>query len=232
MARVFSAQTEVSDEIALGPTFAVAFSGCDLRCSFCITGRESWDARAGEPLDAPALAKRATAALAAGARSVMFLGGEPTVHLADALALASCLPDDTTLVWKTNAHASAEARALLADVFDLWLPDFKFGNDTCALRLAQVENYTATVQENLHWAAPRHRLIVRHLLMPGHVDCCWRPIADWLAENCPTAEVSLRESFWPAWHSRRHPELTGPCSAAEIARARAIAADNRLRLIR
>jgi putative pyruvate formate lyase activating enzyme len=205
LARVFSAQTEVSDEIALGPTFAVAFSGCDLRCDFCITGRESWDGGSGEPLDAGALTARAAAALAAGARSVMFLGGEPTVHLPDALAFASRLPDDATLVWKTNAHASAEARALLDGVFDVWLPDFKFGNDACALRLARVENYTAVVRENLLWAAARHRVIVRHLLMPGHVECCWRPIAAWLAANLPGVEVSLRESFWPAWQSRRHP---------------------------
>lgn len=232
LARIFSAQTEVSDEIALGPTFAVAFSGCDLRCDFCITGLESWNARAGEPFDAVALAARATAALDAGARSVMFLGGEPTVHLPGALAFASLLPDDATLVWKTNAHASAEARALLDGVFDVWLPDFKFGNDACAHRLARVDNYSAVVRENLLWAASRSRLIVRHLLMPGHVDCCWRPIAAWLAANLPAVEISLRESFWPAWQSRRHAELNGPCVASEITFARAIAADHGLNLIR
>lgn len=232
LARVFSAQTEVSDEIALGPTFAVAFSGCDLRCDFCITGRESWDARAGEPFDAVALAARATAALSAGACSVMFLGGEPTVHLPDALAFAGRLPDDATLIWKSNAHASAEARALLDGIFDVWLPDFKFGNDACALRLARVENYTAIVRENLLWAAPRSRLVVRHLLMPGHVECCWGPIAVWLAANLPDVEVSLRESFWPAWQSRRHPELSGPSVAAEITQARAIAADLGLKIIK
>src|SRR5215831_16639224 len=35
-ARFFSAQTEVGDELELVPTFAVALSGCDLRCAFCI----------------------------------------------------------------------------------------------------------------------------------------------------------------------------------------------------
>ena len=47
-ARVFSAQLEVGDELELLPTFAIALSGCDLRCSFCITGAESWNPRAGE----------------------------------------------------------------------------------------------------------------------------------------------------------------------------------------
>jgi uncharacterized Fe-S radical SAM superfamily protein PflX len=42
-ARFFSAQVEVSDEMELIPTFAVALSGCDLRCDFCITGGPSWN---------------------------------------------------------------------------------------------------------------------------------------------------------------------------------------------
>ena len=50
-------------------------------------------------------------------------------------------------------------------------------------------------------------LIVRHLLMPGHVECCWRPVAEWLAENLPGVKVNLRAGFWPAWHAARHEEL-------------------------
>ena len=46
-ARIFMAQTEVSDELELIPTFAIALSGCDLRCDFCITGGPSWNPRAG-----------------------------------------------------------------------------------------------------------------------------------------------------------------------------------------
>lgn len=230
-ARVFSAQTEVSDELALSPTFAIALSGCDLRCAFCITGRESWNARAGEPLDVPALAARATAALAAGARTVMILGGEPTVFLPDALDLAAHISDSAVLVWKTNAHASAEARALLEGVFDIWVADYKFGNDVCAARLARVPAYSAIVRENLLWAARDHELIIRHLLMPGHLDCCWQPVAAWIAQNLPAARVSLREGFWPAWQARTHPELNRSCTPVEAARAREIAADFSLQLI-
>jgi putative pyruvate formate lyase activating enzyme len=230
-ARVFSAQTEVSDELELGPVFAIALSGCDLRCDFCITGRESWDARAGEPLDPAALAARATAAVAGGARTVMILGGEPTIHLPDALALAAALPESARLAWKTNAHASPEARALLDGVFDVWVADYKFGNDACAARLARVPGYTTAVRETLRWAARDHDLIVRHLLMPGHVECCWRPVAAWLAAELPGVKVGLREGFWPAWRAVAHPELRQPAATAELALARRIAADHGLRLI-
>jgi len=103
-ARIFSAQVEVSDELELIPTFAVAFSGCDLRCDFCITGPASWNPRAGEPLDWERLAAQAEDALSNGARTIMVLGGEPTVHLPAVLEFVAALPDSAKLVWKTNAH--------------------------------------------------------------------------------------------------------------------------------
>ncbi len=203
-ARFFSAQVEVSDELELIPTFAIALSGCDLRCDFCITGADSWNPRAGMGLDAQEMAARAKQALNRGARTVMVLGGEPTIHLPAALEFVAALPDSARLIWKTNAHGSAQARELLDGMFDVWLADFKFGNDACARRLAKVPDYIRVVQENLLWANEHSELIVRHLLMPGHVDCCWKPVAEWLAENLPGVKVNLRSGFWPAWHAARH----------------------------
>ena len=230
-ARAFSTQVEVGDELELIPTFAIALSGCDLRCDFCITGKESWNARAGAPLRPQVLGRLARQALADGARSDMILGGEPTIHLPAALEIVAAMPARAKLVWKTNAHGSAQARELLAGLFDVWLADYKFGNDTCAERLAGVPNYGGIVRENLLWASRHSELIVRHLLMPGHLDCCWRPIAEWLARELPEAKVSLRPEFWPAWHSDRHPELRGTVLARESSRALELARALGLNLI-
>jgi putative pyruvate formate lyase activating enzyme len=230
-ARFFCAQTEVTDELELIPTFAIALSGCDLRCDFCITGAESWNPRAGEPLDAAGIAEKARAALENGARTIMVLGGEPTIHLPSVLELVAALPDSARLIWKTNAHGSAQARRLLDGMFDVWLADYKFGNDGCARRLAKVSDYSGIVQKNLLWASERAELIVRHLLMPGHVECCWQPIAAWLAARLPGVKVNLRSGFWPAWKSSRHPELRGTVTAVESQRAEEIACSHGLHLI-
>ena len=229
--KFFSAQAEVSDELELNPTFAVAMSGCDLRCDFCITGADSWNPRAGAGLNINEMAARAKQALDRGARTVMVLGGEPTINLHAALELVAALPDSARLVWKTNAHGSAQARELLDGMFDVWLADFKFGNDVCARRLAKVADYVGIVQENLLWANEHSELIVRHLLMPGHVDCCWRPVVEWLAEHLPGVKVNLRAGFWPAWKSARHAELRGTVSTGETGRAWEIAREYRLNLI-
>jgi putative pyruvate formate lyase activating enzyme len=230
-ARVFSAQVETGDELELIPTYAIALSGCDLRCDFCITGAASWNARAGTVPGVEPLAAQAVAALARGARTVMILGGEPTIHLPTVLELVALLPATAKLVWKTNAHGSAQARELLDGIFDVWVADCKFGNDACARRLARVSDYLAGARANLVWARRHSELIVRHLLMPGHVECCWRPVAEWLAAELPGVKVSLRAGFWPAWRSTRHPELSGPVREAERRRAGAIARASDLNLI-
>jgi putative pyruvate formate lyase activating enzyme len=264
-ARIFMAQTEVSDELELIPTFAIALSGCDLRCDFCITGGPSWNARAGEPVRLKELVERAGNALASGARTVMILGGEPTIHLPAALEIVAALSERRPparreevgiqtsacskgtlkrelqragpeagapkLVWKTNAHGSAQARELLDGMFDVWLADFKFGNDDCARRLAKVSDYVRVVRENLLWANEHSELFVRHLLMPGHVECCWQPVAEWLAAALPGVKVNLRSGFWPAWQAARHAELRGTVSGPEAKSALAIAHDFDLNLI-
>jgi putative pyruvate formate lyase activating enzyme len=227
----FLAQTEVTDELELIPTFAIALSGCDLRCDFCITGRESWNPRSGQSFNVRRMAAMTKSAVNQGARTVMILGGEPTIHLHAALELVALLPDTMRLVWKTNAHGSRQARELLDGIFDVWLADFKFGNDDCALRLARVPDYTQVVTENLLWANSQSELIVRHLLMPGHVHCCWKPAAEWLAENLPGVKVNLRSGFWPAWHARLHRELSATVCAEEAARAQQIANTCGLNLI-
>ena len=230
-ARCFSAQVEVGDELELIPTFAVALSACDLRCRFCITRASSWNALAGAPFDARAVAAGARQALRQGARTVMVLGGEPTVHLPAALEFVAELPAATRLVWKTNAHASALARDLLEGMFDIWVADFKFGNDACAERLAQAPDYLRSVRENLCWASRHSDLIVRHLLLPGHVDCCWKPIAAWLATELPGVKVSLRSEFWPVRRQRRFPELRRTLSTTEADEAVRVAGDWGLNLV-
>ncbi len=207
-ARVFSAQIEVGDEMELLPTFAIALSLCPVT-----------------------LAARAKTAMENGAQTAMILGGEPTVHLPAALEIVAALPPSLRLIWKTNAHGTALARGWLDGLFDVWLADYKFGNDDCAERLASVRRYQDVVRENLVWASHHSELIVRHLLMPGHVDCCWKPIAQWLATNLPSVKVSLRSGFWPAWRATNHPELSRPFSLTELRSAWTIAGNYGLRLI-
>jgi putative pyruvate formate lyase activating enzyme len=229
--RVFLNQIEVSNEAILGPVHAIGFSGCDLRCDFCISGEPSWNPRLGVPFNASELAQRSRHHLERGARYVMLLGGEPTIHLPAALELVSAMPDEALLIWKTNAHASAQARDWLDGLFDLWVADFKFGNDACAERLSRIPRYRARIEENLRWAASHSQLMIRHLLMPGHLDCCWKPVAQWIAREIPETPVSLMTGFWPGWQSHRHPEFSKLNTSTDTRRAQDFAAELGLTLV-
>jgi len=196
VSRIFYEGIEWAGEDGLVPTYVVSLSGCNLSCSFCLTGDSSQDGRAGIPLDPDALAAR-ICARTPQLRSVTLLGGEPSIHLDGALEIAARVPRSLPFVWKTNAYASPEALALLEGVPDVVLADYKFGNDLCAGRLARVPRYTEVVRANLLWAHRLSRLVVRHLLMPGHVECCFAGVAAWLVNELPEAPLSLMTGYLP-----------------------------------
>lgn len=230
--RVFSAQIEVGDELELLPVYAIALSGCNMRCVFCVTGSESWCAGSGRIQKVSEMAASVTRALREGtARTVLILGGEPTVHLPWLLEFAARMPQEARLVLKTNGICTKSARDLLRDVFNVWLVDFKFWSDECAAGLAKVQGYRAAVAETLKWAASHGDLIVRHLLLPGHVECCWKPIAAWLATDLSDAKVSLRFGYWPAWKAQDISGMNRPVSVGEQERAIEISREFNLRLI-
>lgn len=228
----FSAQMEATDEMDFVPSYEIALGGCDLRCVFCNTARESWNAKGGLKFEIHTMEGKILRAIEEGARSVMVLGGEPTIHLPAVLQIASVVPDEVPLIYKTNGHFSTSAQALLEGVPDIWLVDYKFGNDDCARRLAGVEHYSFILKENLQWCASQGRLVIRHLLMPGHEICCWEPVAAWISEYLPGVAVSLRTGFWPLFGNKKYGELGRVTTGDEQSQAHETARRFGLTLIR
>jgi putative pyruvate formate lyase activating enzyme len=143
--------------------------------------------------------------------------------------MADC-PRLPRIVWKTDLHGTLEGLALLAGVVDVYLADFKFGKH-CARRLGGVDNYWEILTRNLRLVAAEGDLIVRHLLLPGHLDCCFRPIVAWLHENMPDIKLSVRDGYLPHWHAARHPELALPLANGHAERAHELAIQAGLNLI-
>lgn len=73
------------------------------------------------------------------------------------------------------------------------------------------------------------RLIVRHLLMPGHFDCCTRPALTFLAA-LEGVEVSLLTQYIAPPQARG--ELAGGLTVDEVVKAKELAAALGLRLAR
>ncbi len=226
------------EEHELVPSHTIFFTGCTFRCVFC----QNWDIaqnpHTGMHADPKRLAQTIYARAREGARNVNWVGGDPTLHILTVLkalrALADLPPKDegdsryvhTPAVFNSNAYYSRESMKLLDGAIDLYLSDFKYGNDACARRYSHVERYVETVTRNL--VASRDRLIIRHLVMPGHVDCCTRPIIRWVFDTMPEVRVNLMFQYTP-YNVAEYPEINRYVNDAE--RRNALSAAKGLNLI-
>ncbi|MGH9882100.1 MAG: radical SAM protein, partial [Pyrinomonadaceae bacterium] len=102
------------------------------------------------------------------------------------------------MLWNSNFFMSGETMRLLRLLIDVWLPDFKFGPGRCAVILSKTPWYWETVTSNLRmiydWGDD---FTIRHLVMPNHVECCTRPVLEWIAENMPDAPVNIMDQYHP-----------------------------------
>ncbi len=192
----------------------------------------AFDPRRGQTLTADFFEKAVATGREQGAWTLQWVGGEPTIHLPAIFeAMAGC-EDLPPVVWKSDFHGTHEAFALLDGVVDVYLADFKFGNDAAARRIAGVENYVRVVSRNLTTAAGQGDLIVRHLLLPGHYDCCFLPVAAWLGANLPGVKFSIRDGLSRrVRRADRHAELAGALEPGQGDRAREAAHLAGLRVI-
>ena len=84
---------------------------------------------------------------------------------------------------------------ILRSIIDIWLPDFKFGPGKCAFDLSKTPWYWETVTWNLvhDW---NEDFVIRHLIMPNHVECCTKPILDWIAKNMPEIPINIMDQYY------------------------------------
>jgi putative pyruvate formate lyase activating enzyme len=212
----FKRHVSYAEELELLPSYMVYLVGCNFRCRFCVQAPQCFAPADGVRIDPVTAAAGFAGVVGRGARTINLLGGEPSLHLHTILEIAAEAPEALPLVLNTNMYMTPEVIDLLDGVVSLYIADFKFGGDRCAEELAGVQRYTAVVTRNLLRVAPRTRLIVRHLLMPGHLDCCFRPVVRWLAENLPDTPFTLMTGYVPAWRAARGGPLNRCLTADEV----------------
>ena len=193
----FREMLNLTEEPGLVPSHQVYFAGCNLKCGFCSVAEWNADPMAVPVIEADDLVERIQTRQQQGANNLNLLGGEPAVSIYGILELLERSPQPTRVVWNSNMYYSEPVRQALDGLVDVYLSDFKCGNDGCAQKMLGVSDYVEVVQENLRWASKQAELYIRHVAMPGHIDCCGRPIMEWVAERIPTAKVSLRFDYIP-----------------------------------
>ncbi|MHA2059149.1 MAG: radical SAM protein [Candidatus Thorarchaeota archaeon] len=201
--RVSSAFLHTGEEAPLVPSGTIFFSSCCFGCVFCQNNDISTNPNSGRPVAPEGLATIAEALYRDGALNINYVGGDPIPNTHTILASQVYQTSNVTQLWNSNLYCSEETMRLLFDVFDVWLPDFKYGNNECAERLSGVKNYFDVVSRNHLIAYESGEVIIRHLVMPNHVECCTIPILKWVSENMPNCMVNIMGQYRPE-HRVRH----------------------------
>jgi len=213
--------------VDLNGSGTIFFASCTFRCVYCQNFDISQDPDAGAPVSPGNLSLIIKSLRSEGAANINFVGGEPTPNLHIIMEALNLTSVNVPILWNSNMYLTSEAMQILADVVDIWLPDFKWGNDRCAVKYSRIIRYFQVVSRNHAMAQENGDMIIRHLVVPGHVECCTKPVLDWIAENCPRALVNVMSQYRPDHLVLREPakyhEIARRPSMQEIREARAYA---------
>jgi putative pyruvate formate lyase activating enzyme len=221
----------MQEEMELVPSLTVFFSGCNARCCFCQNWDISQDSFSGIVLTGEEIGRGLDEYHELGVKNVNWVGGEPTPHIHTVISGLLNSKSSLPVVWNSNMYLSQEAMALLSGVVDIYLTDFKFGNDECAVRYSGLENYWETVTRNHISASQDAEILIRHLVLPNNLECCSIPILKWIAENLgPGTRVNVMGQYRPAGDTGRCEELQRRLRDPEISyildSARGLGLDN------
>lgn len=189
-----------------GGSGAVFFGGCTLGCSYC-QNRAISRAPTGKPVDGAGLRAVFEELLRQGAENIDLV--TPTQYLPTVLeALREPLP--VPVIYNCGGYETRETVKALENKVDIYLPDFKYADDSLGLSLSGVGDYSARALAALRemcdqtgrpqWQGQRLKkgVLVRHLILPGQVENSLR-VLDLLGEHFAPGEllVSLMRQYTP-----------------------------------
>jgi putative pyruvate formate lyase activating enzyme len=231
ISRVASVFLHFGEESELVPSHTIFFSGCTFHCEYCQNWDIAMDPRAGSPAEPASLAATLLDGIRQGSRNANFVGGNPDPNLHTILETIATLGEEgryLPMIWNSNMYTSLEAMRLLDGVMDIYLADFRYGNDECAREYSNVEGYFKVVSRNFTIAHGQGEIMLRQLLLPGHLHCCTARIMEWVASNMPDVYFNLMFQYRPEYRAAQHPEIDRRPSLEE--KKEAVAVANRLGL--
>ena len=189
-----------------GGSGAVFFGGCTLKCRYCQNAAISCGAQ-GTPTDSLQLRKIFEALIAQGAENIDLV--TPTHYLPTILpALSPRLP--VPVVYNCGGYERVEALRQLEGKVDIYLPDLKYAEARLAKQLSAAADYFPRAKNAIRemvrqtgpvqWNGDRvvKGVIIRHLILPGHVDNSLK-VLDWIGSAFAPGEVlvSLMRQYTP-----------------------------------
>jgi putative pyruvate formate lyase activating enzyme len=220
----------MGEEPELVPSGTVFTLGCTMRCRHCQNWAISQWMEPGEIYSPESLAAAVEHLRNNGCRNVNLVGGDPTPWLAQWLETFKHVDVNVPVVWNSNSYYSEETAKLLAGFVDVYLLDFKYGNNQCAKRISDAPNYWEACTRNHLYGKKYGELLIRVLVLPNHLDCCTKPVLEWIGKNLgPLTRTNIMFQYRPEWRAHEIPELRRRLTSSERERAIRLAAEAGLR---
>jgi putative pyruvate formate lyase activating enzyme len=217
---VSSIFAHMGEEPELVPSGTIFTMGCTMRCRHCQNWTISQWKEDGTEYTPEELAKEIEQLRLSGCRNANLVGGEPTPWLKQWLETFKHVAVTVPVVWNSNSYYSEETARLLAGFVDVYLLDFKYGPGDCAERISDASKYWEVCTRNHLEARKYGELIIRVLVLPGHLECCTKPIVNWIAESLGAeTRVNLMFQYRPEWRAHEIPELRRKLSKEEMEKA-------------
>lgn len=162
---------------------AVFFSGCSMGCIFC-QNHNIAEAKAGKVITVERLSEIFLELQGKGAANINLV--TPTHYvpqIIEALEMARKAGLALQVVYNTSGYEKPETIQMLDGYVDVYLPDFKYMEPELAAAYSQAPDYpeyakasikemvrqTGNIQINKETGMIQKGVIVRHLVLPGHV---------------------------------------------------------------
>lgn len=199
---------------------AVFFCGCNLHCIYCQNGSIS-SMKEAKRVSIDRLAEIFLELQAQGAANINLV--TPThysLQIREAVLLARKQGLGLPIVYNCSGYEKVETLAMLEDVIDIYLTDYKYEEAELADAFSHAPDYPAAAKTALaemvrqkpscvfdENGMMREGVIVRHLLLPGHVRNSKAAVEYVYRTYGDRVYLSLMSQYTPMIHSEKYPEL-------------------------
>ena len=140
----------------------------------------------------------------------------PDCYVKNIMEALRLVEKNIPVVWNSSAYYSEKTAMMIKDIVDIYLLDFRYFSERCGRELSSTPNYPEAAKKN-HLLAKRHgELIIRVLVMPGHIECDAKPILKWIADNLGSrVYVNILAQYHPCYRAWEYPKINRPLDIEE-----------------
>ena len=187
----------LGEENFINPTYEIFLAGCNLRCGFCYERNYLRKPGMARQVSATEMASKIHGTVPDRAANLHWVGGEPTMHLVWILKVLLAMKKPVPMIWNSNMAMSSDALDLLENLPDLILADLHFWNPVCAESMGVPKGAIDASKTAIIRLSRSCSMIFRYLYLPGHDECCMKPMLHWIQQNAPHVCVHIMHQYVP-----------------------------------